>query len=261
MCQIEEAPGTARPHIQGYVEFTKQTSMAEAKLLLGDQAIHLEVRRGTREQAMEYCQKDETRREGPWILGDPSHTQGTRSDLIAVKRALDSGASNEAIADQFFGSWVRYRRSFDEYRALKKMKVEVRDSTVDPTVFVLWGSTGTGKTKAATDAFPDAYWLMKPVDRSTVWMDGYTGQSTVIIDEFYGWLPFDLLLRMLDRYPLQMQIKGGVVQLLATTFVITSNKSPDTWYPRVLDVSPLLRRLNVIWEFDQNGIYTHKFNV
>jgi hypothetical protein len=47
------------PHLQGYIEFAKNVSMKAVKALVGKGA-HLEERRGTREQAREYCKKEES---------------------------------------------------------------------------------------------------------------------------------------------------------------------------------------------------------
>ena len=70
-----------------------------------------------------------------------------------------------------------------------------------------------------------AYWKQR-----SNWWDGYSTQETVVLDEFYGWLPFDLLLRLCDRYPLLVETKGGQVQFVAKTIIITSNSLPSNWY-------------------------------
>jgi len=78
---------------------------------------------------------------------------------------------------------------------------------------------------------PEAYIFSPDSNPSGVgWWDGYGGQRDVIIDDFYGGLRFSFMLQLLDRYPLRLQTKGGSVVLLATRFVITSNKHPSDWY-------------------------------
>ncbi len=61
----------------------------------------------------------------------------------------------------------------------------------------------------------------------------------MVIDEFYSWIPLDVLLRLLDRYPLLVERKGGSVRMLATVFIFTSNVPPDEWYSNL----PLNRTL------------------
>lgn len=105
-------------------------------------------------------------------------------------------------------------------------------------VYIVQGPTGTGKSRWAMESYPDAYWKQR-----SNWWDGYAGHEHVIIDEFYGWLPFDLLLRICDRYPLLVETKGGQVQFQARTVILTTNKKPTEWYSNVY-VASLIRRID-----------------
>ncbi len=67
--QLEECPTTRRAHYQGYCELKKQLAFASVKRLLGDPGVHLAKRRGTAEQARDYCKKRKTRVSGPWSIG------------------------------------------------------------------------------------------------------------------------------------------------------------------------------------------------
>lgn len=118
-----------------------------------------------------------------------------------------------------------------------------RTPEVAPEIQIYWGDSGTGKTRKALEENPGAYILTKPNGNNITWFDGYEGQDTIILDEFYGWIAYDLLLRILDRYPLKLQIKGGFVECSATKFVITSNKPWTEWYPNIEDKSALERRI------------------
>lgn len=55
----------------------------------------------------------------------------------------------------------------------------------------------------------------------------------VVIDEFYGWIARDLMCRICDRYPLNIETKGGSVSFLAKKIIITSNVHPKDWWPKV----------------------------
>lgn len=82
------------------------------------------------------------------------------------------------------------------------------------------------------------------------WWDGYSGQSTVIIDEFYCWLGLDFVLRLLDRYPFAVETKGGSVQFTSKRVVFTSNAPSTEWYATVRHRDSLFRRLGgAIYEF------------
>lgn len=207
-------------------------------------------------QARDYCKKrDETYLEGPWAYGDEPQ-QGKRMDLDAAKADIEAGMGEADLAEKHFAAWVRYRQSFNQYRLLRQPG---RTWVTQCTVY--WGSSGTGKSRrAAWEAGPDHY-VLPNSGGPTVWWDGYTGQPHVIIDEFYGWIKYHDMLRILDRYPLHvqvmflarlslrrmrtmttcMQVKGGHVQLLATHIWITSNDPPYMWYKKGLQ--SLQRRL------------------
>jgi len=82
------------------------------------------------------------------------------------------------------------------------------------------------------------------------WWDGYSGQPVVVIDEFYGWLGYDFLLRLLDRYSFAVETKGGSVSFTSKLVIFTSNKPPSEWYRNIQDLGPLLRRIGGrIFEF------------
>jgi len=152
-------------------------------------------------QARDYCMKDDTRVEGPWEYGSEPQP-GKRSDLAAVKKALDDGVDEETIANEHFSQWVRYHRSFARYRELRYC----RRRTWQTRCTVLWGVSGAGKsTRAEIEAGPDAYWLSNP-GGNVLWWDGYCGQKHVVIDEFKGWIKYHDLLRIIDKTPLVIQV-------------------------------------------------------
>ncbi len=219
------------PHWQLYCELGKPARLGGiTKLFPG---CHAERRKGTRAEAIKYCTKNESREEGPFyrgissegcaklVSGEASNT--TQARLLEAKERIDKGASESDIADDFFELWVRYYKAFERYRTIKTPQRHH-----EMNVIVVQGPTGTGKSRWALEQFEGAYWKQR-----SNWWDGYSGHKTVILDEFYGWLPFDLLLRLCDRYPLLVESKGGQIQMVASTVVITTNKVPHMWYSNV----------------------------
>jgi len=216
-------------HLQGSVYYKNaRTLVGVVKTLNG---AHCAIMAGTWEQSETYCTKEESRVEGPWRFGrKPS--QGGRTDLEEIRKKISSGASRLAIADEHFASWCRYNRSFDQYRLLTG---HANRSWLTETI-VYWGPSGSGKTRHALEiAGPTSYWLAPPrAYGNAVWWDGYDGQDTVVIDEFYGWFDNDFMCRLCDRYPLVVQTKGGSASMLAKRVIITSNLPPDMWWKRGL---------------------------
>lgn len=225
------------PHLQGYVLLTNSKSLSAMKKL--HPSCHFEKRRGSHEQAKAYCSKMESRADedaDPVEWGDEP-AQGKRNDLDDIKLMIDGGATEVEIADEHFGSFIRYNRGFKLYMTLTRPQ---RDWPTFTTV--LWGPPGTGKTmRALAEAGPKAYWLPKPCGTS-LWFDGYDGQEHVVIDEYFGWIKRDLLCRMCDRYPLLVETKGGTTSFVPKHIWITSNDHPRDWYRKV-GLGAMTRRL------------------
>ena len=90
-----EIASTGTVHIQGYVSFQSAKKLSfMTKHLPG---AHFEIRRGSHQQAKNYCRKTEdvTFLDGPYEFGDDSdipNRGGTRTDLDDIKKAIDEGA-------------------------------------------------------------------------------------------------------------------------------------------------------------------------
>ncbi len=175
------------------------------------------------------------RLQGPWEFGDDTNIpegQGVRTDLEAVKRAIDEGASEAQLWEKYFGQSVRYMKAFREYKRFKVLKRHW-----EMEVIVCIGDTGTGKTRWAFENYPDLYSL--PPKGTQTWWSGYDGQSTVLVDECYGnRFSYGFLLMLTDRYPLQVPIHGSQVHFTSRTLIFCSNAHPDQWYPKVYEKSP-----------------------
>lgn len=153
---------------------------------------------------------------------DTTAKTSTELKMDNIKAMIDAGATDLEIAQANFNIYVSKYSGLQRYRLLIAPK---RQLDKPPEVIILAGSTGTGKSYWAQQHFPNAYWKAK-----NLWFDNYQGEKEIIFDEFYGWLPFDLTLRICDKYPLQVEIKGGSTQFLAETIIFTTNKDPKQWW-------------------------------
>lgn len=217
-----ERGSNGTPHLQGYAIFTKSVRLSALKKKLP--SAHFEPKRGSTDQAIAYCRKESTRVDGPWEYGKRPK-QGKRSDLLAVKATIDSGADEKAIAEAHFVSYVKYRRNLIEYQRLVTPQRNFKS-----IVTVFYGSTGTHKSTRLQHNFPDAAWITRPIQSQSCWFDAYSGQRTVIFDEFYAWLPYDFLLRIMDRTPLTVQTKGGHTTFRPRNIFFTCGTHPSKWY-------------------------------
>lgn len=230
----ERGSKTARMHLQGYLEFHGRLRFSQAKRLLGG-TVHLERRMGSAHQASEYCKK-----EGDVIeMGTISKGQGARSDLEDLQADLRSGRSLTAIADDHFGSFLRYSRSINHARLLYSTP---RNWVVN--VVVYWGQTGTGKTRSVFDHVDSLENLY--VHPGGPWFDGYDGNEVALFDDFTGsCFKIGYLLKLLDRYPMRVPVKGGFVNWAPKEIFITSNMDPNDWYPGALNEHRLALRRRI----------------
>jgi len=221
-------------HWQLFVQFRRNVRLARVKELLQSGTGHWEPTRS--QAAEEYVWKEDTRVPGTQFeLGRKPFNRSKSNDWDEILASAKSGDFEKIPSD------VLVRCYSQISRICKDNMVPV---AVERSVKVYWGCTGRGKSRLAWE---QAGLAAYPKDPSTKWWDGYNSQEHVVIDEFRGRVAVEHLLRWFDRYPVCVETKGGAVVLRAHSIWITSNLSPDAWYPE-LDSETLLalrRRLNI----------------
>ena len=231
-----EVGDSGTPHYQGYVEFSTRRTFESVKKDMP--RAYLAKRKGSAVQAAAYCKK--TNSEQTHEFGEISQPkQGKRTDLDKVKELLDKGSPEKEIADSHFGSWVRYRKSFQAYRLLSSKR--------NWPCSIIWitGPSGSGKSRIAHEKWPDAYYKMPGK-----WWCGYQGEETVVLDDFRAVdCPYHYLLRWADRYPCLIEAKGVTLPLLVKRVVITTCNTPQETYPKLYD-KQLERRIAEVWNLD-----------
>lgn len=250
--QQEICPDTGRAHWQGYAELKVRTRMSSVKAYLGDDAVHIEDRRGTAEEASEYCRKIESAMPGTLIeFGSMRAPSGTRTDLSSMYSMIKEGKSNKEICDFMPSTYMRYYRSVNHVRQVMLEPTEKKRSV---EVVVHFGATGTGKTSRVIDKYElsDVYILDQP-NGGSLWFDGYVGQPVLLIDDFYGWIRHSQLLRILDGYNMRLPVKGSYTYAKWSKVYITSNKYPGRWYKFGLSEA-LCRRINECLSFVELGV-------
>jgi len=218
-------------HYQGVFGLPQCKRFSTIKNLLP--RAHLEVARDVR-SSIKYCQKEDTRIEGPWVRGDvprdKSGEQGQRSDLREIQRKIKAGANTRQIMDEHFGSFVRYKGGI-QYALLHY--TPPRD--FQSRIFIFYGPSQTGKTWTAKNKFAPAATVTSIGSDSKVWMDLYDPMyhETVIFDEFYGGMKWGELLQLTDEYEYHVHTKGGFLQFRPKNIIFTSNDRPESWYKKI----------------------------
>lgn len=244
--QLERGDASGAMHLQGYVEFGSSFRLGDVKRALCRPDAHLEQRRGSKQQAIEYCTKEETRFAGPWIFGT-STKQGKRSDLIGLCSEIVEGSLTiSEVRRNYPKQYVLYRRGVEALCAASAKEKTARFREVQ--VFVYYGESGAGKTRKAVEE-NENYYMLEQGEKT--WFDGYEGESCLIIDEFYGWILWGFFLRLLDGYQCRLPVKGGFCYAQWSKVIITSNQEPREWYARGMP-RELRRRISEIWYFKLN---------
>ena len=239
------------PHLQGFVSFKNPREFAGVQRLFGPCRVHLERMRGTVGQAIAYCRKEDTR-DGDAGFGVESFGrepdgpgQGSRTDLDVIGKRLREGETIKAIAQDHPGDFIRYHRGFIAYANLF---APVRNQK--SRVHWFYGSTGTGKSHAARERAPDAYWK----SAAHTWWDGYDGRSDVVIDDYRtSFCKFSYLLNLFDEYQFQVEVKGGTINFAAKNIYVTAPQHPrKMWASRTDEaLAQLMRRIEVIELFGE----------
>lgn len=234
------AEGT--PHLQGYIEFQNKKRMTALKKI--NARIHWEKLKGKPWQAANYCKKDGDHQE--WGEISMKEKAGSKDeDFSFTLNHFLTGGMRKVLATPPTMGRVRLLEKWATY--LEPGRTE------KPFVHWIWGASGTGKSSQAAE-YPDPYWK-----DDTKWWDGYDGQETIILDDFRGHqMRFTYLLRLLDRYPMRVEVKGGYRQVNSKNIVVTSIIHPEQIYSSVKDldepIRQLLRRIDKITESNNKNL-------
>jgi len=230
----QERGATGYEHWQLVVHFKRAVRLSAVKRHFANSA-HAEPTRS--EAAEQYVLKDDTAIENTrFELGRRALKRNSKKDWDEIKALAKAGKLDDIPSDVYI----------QHYKSLMSIKKDnMQPLAQERTCVVLWGPTGTGKSHRAWAAYPNAY----PKDPNTKYWDGYQQHEHVVIDEFRGRIDISHLLRWLDKYPVILEVKFGACVLVAHKIIITSNISPEDWYPAVDEQTKeaLLRRMTIYY--------------
>ena len=175
--------------------------------------------------------------------------QGERTDLNVLRDEILEGKSVQEIASENPDVFPQYGRT------LKRLEtIALRRKFRTWTTKGIWYH-GPGHT-AYKDFDPRITYVKCLKDG---WWDGYTGQETVILNDFHGQIEYEEMLRLCDKWPHNVkQRRKEPVPFLAQTIIVMSAVHPVNLYdklrPREL-IHQLLRRFRciVLSETDENS--------
>lgn len=226
----EEVGEKGTKHIQGYIEFANAISFESIKSKLF--RAHIEKRLGSSKQASDYCKK-----ENKFVEIGIRSVQGDRTD---IKTIMDKIKDKEFSIDDHPNEYARYHVMID-----KLITRSYLPRSNPPEVYWFYGESGAGKTRTAVELYGVTNCYMKD---SSKWWDGYQQQHCIVIDDF---MPKDCeeqyrdMLRLLDRYPYQGQVKGGYIHIDSPVIIITCEYEPSYLYTQT-KLTQMLRRLKEV---------------
>lgn len=251
--EVNGVPGTH--HFQGYLELKEQTTFLQVKAIIGDRA-HIERRRGTQKQAIDYCRK-EGREQGGRIEGTEVREHGSRKEQGSrndVKDFVKAVVVDKKRKREMFEEHALEMAKFPRlYTELKSLWVPERQPL---KVFLLIGPPGCGKTRSVYEAYKGDMahdlWRTPLMTGSSQWYDGYDHHPAALLDDFDGDMKLKTLLQLIDRYPVMAPVKCSFAWWTPEVIFITTNIYPRDWYDwtkRGVQYGALARRFTAVFDF------------
>ncbi len=236
------------PHLQGYIELVNaKTWSATMKWLGGRENVSdLAMRKGTAYEAWVYCQKEGNILIEKGALPTEEYTakEGT---WVKIQRMVKNGSTWLEICDEYPNVAIHMGSAIQRY----KLEIDMQNAGWrDVHVTYVSGATGTGKTRAITEAYgyPNVY---RVTDYKNPF-DGYNGQKVVVFEEFrMGRKPkidFAQMLNFIDGHPIKLPCRYSDRMVEATRIFLVTNWELEDQYPWIQEDYPgdwaaFLRRL------------------
>lgn len=243
--QLEIAPTTNKEHYQAFIQMHKKCRMSGIKKLYP--SAHIESRKGTALQASDYCKKEESRKpETTFTEFGELLSQGQRTDLQSIMNNIRNKDKDEEY--KHTDTFLRNKRNLESY-----IQDNQPDRKFKPLTYWIYGKSGTGKSRYIYEYAEKNNLTIWPgnKDYDNFW-NGYENQDIVLMDDFrYKHCRFDRLLEVLDRYPCNVNVKGGYRKLNSKIMCIISNNTPQEVYcydQETEQMRQLIRRLDYIIE-------------
>ncbi|AJD07478.1 replication-associated protein [Odonata-associated circular virus-11] len=232
----EEVGLSGTPHLQGAIYYKNAVVMPKF-----NPRIHWEAMRGNCQQSREYCSKEKV-----LVEYGECPKKGKRSDIKSMVEMLQAGATDKDIymahgdkALRINGCLARARASLTEVK--RNWEMDIR---------IYYGAPRTGKTRAVYEEFGIDNVYSKMAGK---WWDGYRGEPCVLIDDFDPQncfdIQYDFYLKLLDRYPLRIEFKGGSGEFYSKTIILTSNFDPAIWFTEKANRDAFFERIKEIRYF------------
>lgn len=225
--QLEKGAENGYDHYQIYIECANAITFSSLKKRFP--TAHIGIRKGTKQQAFDYCSKEDTR------IGET--VTGGNLELFFPDPALklkdyisfitEDGKTVDQIATEYPASAI-HLRTLDTYAA-KFNRVEAKSKRRELRVSYIWGKSGVGKTHSIYSRHGfDAVYV---VDDYFHPFDEYDNETVIVFDEFHSQIPLEKMLVLLDPYPVSLAARYQNKWANFETVYVVSNEPIEQQYP------------------------------
>jgi len=259
----EVAPTTLTPHLQGYVQLKNPKTTKEMQLMLSrhlglPSRWSLLYSKGSPKSNRAYCGKlNEAVPNAQFFeWGKIPKGQGKRTDLDDAAEIISNGGTMRDVAMEHPTSFIKFERGIRSLQSILHSSPRC-----EPTIaYWLHGPTGAGKTRTVFELFHDWPLGVYMKDAMTKWFCGMIEGQPMCIDDYRanGQLSFSMLLKLADRYPMNVETKGGMMNFNSKYLFVTSPHDIRTTFAHLEflkegDINQMLRRFTEL-DFNNPGI-------
>lgn len=216
------------PHLQGYVCFNRKKKFGTVKRMMP--GAHIELMRGSPEEAASYCEKD-----GDYFEAGErpkaQHVAGNQANREKMSRTIAQAKLGDlqAIEEEAPDLYLRF------YGTLKRIAMDNPRPVLDVDELThewIYGEPGVGKSRLARQENPGFY-----LKSHNKWWLGYKNEDVVILDDVdrddAKWIG-QFLKNWADHYPFQAETKGDGMLIRPKKIVVTSNYTIQQLFDGVL---------------------------
>lgn len=187
-------------HLQYFIQFQHQDKKTLGSLKKHCGRSHFELVKKNN-GADTYCNKEDTRLEGPWTFGIKPARKDLKGDTARRNKELIEMGTLKAVEE----GYIPAEKALQLERALSMLKLLATKAYEHDDVRGEWhyGVSGAGKSHAVRTKYPDAY-----IKEQNKWFDGYQGEETILIEDLDGDHLHHYLKIWADKYSCKGEAKG-----------------------------------------------------
>jgi hypothetical protein len=222
---------------------------------------HYEQAKGSPAECVTYVTKVETSLGVAIKNGEINVDEKPVGNAAIMSRAhtmiVEEGKTVDDVYEELAGGFGN-AKAIQEIQAFahrKKAKEIARAGGMDRKVHFITGAPGVGKTSMVYKNHADELYSASTYSNP---FDEYQAEKVLLLDEFAGQIEFELMLKLLDRYPVSLPARYQNKLALYEEVYLLSNLRLDHLYPEIQRHSPrqwnaFLRRIDNYQEMLPDG--------